>query len=215
MKEKPTYEALLGRVKQLETYEKVYRSMVDNSPDLLYRTDLEGRIVFISRSVTELSGYSYEEAIGMHMAEEIYLIPEERQAFLALLRKNGRVVNFEARLRRKDGSIWWASTNAHFYRDEEDKIAGVEGITRDISELKRAEQDRERLIAELQEAIGKVRTLSGMLPICSSCKKIRDDKGYWNQIENYISAHSKAEFSHSICPECVQALYPDFAKFKD
>jgi hypothetical protein len=63
---------------------------------------------------------------------------------------------------------------------------------------------------ELKEAISKVRTLSGMLPICSSCKKIRDDRGYWSQIETYISQHSEAEFSHSICPDCARRLYPDF-----
>ncbi len=62
--------------------------------------------------------------------------------------------------------------------------------------------------AELQEALAKIKTLSGLLPICASCKKIRDDKGYWNRIETYISDHSEAEFSHSICPECTKKLYP-------
>jgi PleD family two-component response regulator len=64
--------------------------------------------------------------------------------------------------------------------------------------------------AELQEALAKIKTLSGLLPICASCKKIRDDKGYWNQIESYIGKHSEAEFSHSICPECTKKLYPQF-----
>ena len=63
---------------------------------------------------------------------------------------------------------------------------------------------------ELQAALAKIKTLSGFLPICASCKKIRDDKGYWNQIEAYISDHSEAEFSHSVCPECAKKLYPDF-----
>jgi len=75
--------------------------------------------------------------------------------------------------------------------------------------LKRAEEEREKLIHELQEALAKVRTLSGMLPICASCKKIRDDKGYWNQMEAYIRDHSEAEFSHSICPDCKKKLYGD------
>ncbi len=69
--------------------------------------------------------------------------------------------------------------------------------------------ERGRLIAELQDALGKVRTLSGLLPICACCKKIRDDKGYWNQIESYIQKHSDAEFSHGICPDCFKALYPE------
>ena len=63
---------------------------------------------------------------------------------------------------------------------------------------------------ELHEALSKVMTLSGMLPICASCKKIRDDQGYWKQLEEYISTHSEATFSHGICPDCTQKLYPDY-----
>ena len=73
-----------------------------------------------------------------------------------------------------------------------------------------AEREREKLVSELKYALAKIKTLSGLLPICASCKKIRDDKGYWNQIEGYISEHSKAEFSHSICPDCAKTLYPEF-----
>ena len=70
------------------------------------------------------------------------------------------------------------------------------------------ERLRERA-AKLEKALIEIKQLSGLLPICASCKKIRDDKGYWNQIEAYISQHSEAQFSHSVCPECFQKLYPD------
>jgi PAS domain S-box-containing protein len=139
MTQKPTYEELLEKVKDLQRSNETYRVLVGNTQDLLYRTDLEGRISYVSPSVYRLSGYSVEEAIGMHMAEEIYLYPEERMAFLAKLKENGQVTNFEAQLKRKDGSIWWASTNAHFYKDHSGNILGVEGTARDISELKSAE----------------------------------------------------------------------------
>jgi DNA-binding response OmpR family regulator len=69
--------------------------------------------------------------------------------------------------------------------------------------------ERKKLILELHEALANVRKLSGMLPICASCKKIRDDKGYWTQVETYIRAHSEAEFTHGICPECTEKLYPE------
>ena len=72
----------------------------------------------------------------------------------------------------------------------------------------------EELRLELKEAMSKIKTLSGLLPICYSCKKIRDDKGYWNQLEAYISSHSEAAFSHSICPECAKKLYPEIYKNK-
>ena len=70
-------------------------------------------------------------------------------------------------------------------------------------------QAKERLIFELQEAFSKVKTLSGLLPICANCKKIRDDSGYWNRIEAYIAEHADVQFTHGICPECVSKLYPD------
>jgi len=72
------------------------------------------------------------------------------------------------------------------------------------------EEERKILILKLQEALKEVKQLSGFLPICSHCKQIRDDKGYWNQIESYISAHSEALFSHGICPDCAKKLYPEF-----
>jgi hypothetical protein len=87
----------------------------------------------------------------------------------------------------------------------EDEIVLVQEIT----SRRRAEKERERLIEELQVALANVRTLSGFLPICASCKKIRDDQGYWNQLEAYISSHSDALFSHGICPDCIKKLYPD------
>lgn len=79
-------------------------------------------------------------------------------------------------------------------------------------ERKVQEQNKEKdmLISKLQEALDNIKKLSGLLPICSSCKKIRDDKGYWNQIEKFIADHSEAEFSHGICPDCVKKLYPQY-----
>jgi YesN/AraC family two-component response regulator len=80
------------------------------------------------------------------------------------------------------------------------------------TEASRHHEERERLLRELQEALSRVKLLSGMLPICSSCKKIRDDQGYWEQIEVYIKEHSEAEFTHGICPDCVRKLYPEYAQ---
>jgi DNA-binding response OmpR family regulator len=94
--------------------------------------------------------------------------------------------------------------------DPEELLAKIQILLR----LKTALDERDRFIYKLQEALSKVKTLSGLLPICSSCKKIRDDKGYWNQIEDYIREHSPADFSHSVCPVCAKRLYPGFYKGK-
>ena len=85
-----------------------------------------------------------------------------------------------------------------------------EQLRRQIVERERAEKELAKLVIELQEALSQVKTLSGLLPICASCKKIRDDQGYWTQVEVYVREHSEADFTHSICPDCAAKLYPGF-----
>ncbi|MGB9593571.1 MAG: hypothetical protein ACPL7R_05490, partial [Anaerolineae bacterium] len=93
--------------------------------------------------------------------------------------------------------------------DRRGRGQGRLAILRDITEAKQAEQERERLIQSLQDALGQVKTLRGLLPICANCKKIRDDSGYWRQVEDYVHEHSEADFSHGLCPDCMRQLYPD------
>jgi hypothetical protein len=88
-------------------------------------------------------------------------------------------------------------------------------LTIEMEERRKAQEEKDNLIVELRKALGEVKTLSGMLPICSSCKKIRDDKGYWNKIESYIRSHSEVQFSHGICPDCAKKLYPDIVAEKE
>jgi hypothetical protein len=88
----------------------------------------------------------------------------------------------------------------------------TDSLEKEISVRTKAEEEKEKTIGELRAAMLEIKTLTGMLPICSNCKKIRDDKGYWNQIEAYIGEHSGAQFSHGICPECAKKLYPEFYK---
>lgn len=83
-------------------------------------------------------------------------------------------------------------------------------ISADITNQKNAENDRTKLITDLQRALDEVETLRGLLPICASCKKIRDDGGYWNHIEVYISQHAHVDFTHTLCPECIRHFYPEY-----
>ncbi len=101
--------------------------------------------------------------------------------------------------------------------DHEKLFSGLEKCMATINsekEKQRHQQERDNLIAKLQEALATIKTLHGILPICSSCKKIRDDKGFWTRIEAYISEHTDAEFSHGICSECAEKLYPDYFRRK-
>jgi len=81
-------------------------------------------------------------------------------------------------------------------------------LAKEIEERKRTEAEREVVIAELRDALSNVKHLRGLLPICASCKRIRDDQGYWNDVEEYIRKHTEADFTHGICPDCMNKLYP-------
>jgi hypothetical protein len=134
------------------------------------------------------------------------------------------VINREEFVTNEQGQIRWLDTSKLPLRDEKGQTIGLVGVGRDITERKKAEVERikaeserrkaeverERLISELQEALADVKLLSGLVPICANCKKIRDDQGYWTQIESYIQDRSDAKFSHSICPDCAVKLYPNY-----
>ncbi len=89
-------------------------------------------------------------------------------------------------------------------------FAGIYFISPIFESIRKEEKEREIMVRDLEEALANVKTLKGLLPICASCKKIRDDKGYWNKLETYIGLRTDAEFSHSICPECQEKFYPGF-----
>jgi len=89
------------------------------------------------------------------------------------------------------------------------RVSGWVVVLRDVTEWRRTEQERDALIAELQQALSSVRTLSGLIPICAACKKVRDDQGYWQQVEEFVRDNSDADFTHALCPECIKKLYPD------
>jgi PAS domain S-box-containing protein len=104
------------------------------------------------------------------------------------------------------------SDEGPFQKEERSLINAIVERLGKLIERKRAEVALKQERDKLQDALTKVKTLSGLLPICAHCKKIRDDKGYWNQIESYIRDHSEVDFSHSICPECAKNFYPEFYK---
>ncbi len=118
------------------------------------------------------------------------------------------VLDLEESYHNSDGSEGTVLTSKVPLKDQKHNTYGILGICTDITERKKIELENHSLIKELQEAISEVKTLEGLLPICSNCKRIRDDQGYWNQIESFIMEHSDAEFNHGICQGCAQKLYP-------
>jgi PAS domain S-box-containing protein len=222
MNEKPTYEELEQRIKDitegkqtegnLREIEEKYRTILESIAEAYFEVDIQGTFTFFNDSLSVILGYSKEELREMNnrdfmppeTAKEMYNIFNEIYRTGKPIRKYGYEVI------RKDGTQGFHELFASLMRDGNGKPIGFRGIAHDITARKLAENEREKLINELQEALAEVKRLSGLLPICSHCKKIRDDKGYWNRIESYLRDHSNAEFSHGICPECAKKYYPDF-----
>ncbi len=191
----------------LRRSEEKYRAIFESIQDIYYRTDMEGRITSVSPSVFPTLGYRPEELEG-HPVKDLYKDPAAHDIFLKKLGESGSLSDYEIELVHKQGTTISASVSSHLVYGDGSRPAAVDGTVRDITRRKNAERERERLFKELQEALSKVKTLSGLLPICARCKKIRDDQGYWHQVEKYIHEHSEADFTHSICPECAEILYP-------
>lgn len=117
----------------------------------------------------------------------------------------------EFRIIRPDGTIRHIQTGMGAITNDNNRVTRIVGINIDITERKQNEEEREKLILKLQEALAKVKQLTGLLPICCHCKKIKNDKGAWTQLEAYIHEHSEARFSHGLCEECLHIFYPDFS----
>ena len=202
--------------KALRESENRLRATLDATPFPVAITDLQDdKIFYWSRSAIDLFGHTAPTASEWYQIA--YPDPNYRRevierwkSFLEIACESGSPVNTgEYRVTCKDGSVRICELYATFL--PESLIVTLS----DITERKSSEEERDRLISNLQQALSEVKTLRGFLPICSHCKKIRDDKGYWNQIESYIHKHSDAEFSHGICPECAKKYYPDIDLFSD
>jgi len=109
------------------------------------------------------------------------------------------------RHRKKDGTLIDVEVIAHDIAFGE--WNALLALLTDVTERRRAAEERDRMINELKEALANVKTLRSLIPICASCKKIRDDKGYWSQVEVYVRDRSEAEFTHGICPDCMKNVY--------
>ena len=186
-----------------------FRQMVENSHDILTIRDADCRVRYTSPSMLHVMGYKQEEMIGSTGFELIH--PEDRSnvenALNEFWKKPGARDSIEYRAKHANGT--WVSLEVMAYNLlDHPAIQGVVINGRDISKRKQAEAGKDQLIAELQQTLTNVKTLTGVLPICAACKKIQEGDE-WRQIEVYIRDRSQVEFSHTICPECTTLWYPD------
>jgi PAS domain S-box-containing protein len=201
----------------LESEER-YRSFVQNFHGIAFR----GRMadftpIFFHGAVEAITGYTEDELTAGRPRWDQIIHPEDLSLFASKEEKKlHAIVNYkyerEYRIIRKDGQIRWVHEIIQSVCCNSIAPNVVQGTIYDITESKQIKKEREHLISELQEALATIRTLQGIIPICSSCKKIRNEKGNWEQLEAYIRENSNAEFSHSLCPDCARSLYPGYFK---
>lgn len=198
--------------------ERRFKTMAEASPLAIYMSSgIEQRAKYLNPAFERLFGYTIDEIPSISEwwplaypdgAYRGQIVEEWQKRVEHAIRTNSESEPLEAIVTCKDGTkktISWGFISS----GRENWAFGL-----DLTKRKEAEEEREKLIVELKEALSRVRTLSGLLPICASCKKIRNDKGYWEQMEKYIRDRSEVEFSHGICPECAQKLYPGLQQKK-
>jgi len=200
------------RTRELRESERKYRMLADYTYDWEFWIGVDGGILYMSPSCERVTGHAVADFVAEPSLLRRLVHPDDLAAYDAHRHdaRGGRVCEMEFRIVLPNGAVRWISHTCQPVKDEEGRHLGTRGSNRDVTRRKEAEAERERLVLELREALAKVKLLSGFIPICASCKKIRNDQGYWQQLESYIRDHSEAEFSHGICPECAEKFYGEF-----
>jgi PAS domain S-box-containing protein len=197
--------------KALQESENKFRDLSEKSIVGIYLIQ-DNAFAYVNPTFARIFGYSVDELIGKKRPENLVSLEDWPivQATLAeRLHGEAPFVHYEYRGTTKNGGT--VALDAYDTRTMFQGRPAVIGSVLDVTERKRAEEERERLIVD---HLDKIKTLRGLLPICSYCKKIRDKTGRWNQIEEYISANSEAAFTHGICPECAARAFPELDRFK-
>jgi len=181
-----------------------YERIVEQAPIMIWRAATNAECDYFNERWLDFTGRPIQKEIGNGWTEGVH--PDDFQRCLSTYLtafKNREIFEMEYRLRRHDGAYRWVFDRGVPFNDSHGRFAGYIGSAIDVTE-KIAAQEALRKAEEAE-----LNQLRGLLPICSSCKAIRDDRGYWNQLEHYISEHSAAMFTHGLCPPCAEKLYPD------
>ncbi len=184
------------------TFEE-YRQLVEQSPILIWRANLTMGCDYFNDRWLSFTGRTMEQELGAGWAEGVH--PEDFGRCLNIYQTSftqRQIFEMEYRLRRQDGAYRWIFDRGVPFQDGKGNFAGYIGSCIDITERVEAQA----ALKQAQDA--EVARLRQLLPICSSCHKVRDDKGYWSLIENYLHEHQHVKFTHGLCPDCIVKYFP-------
>lgn len=220
LKESQSSGSRIINSEQINEHIRKLHRVVEQNPAIVLITDKEGAIEYTNPAFTKVTGYAFEEVVGKNprmfksgrQSEDVY-----KKMWTTIL--SGREWSGEFCNKKKNGEEFWEILYVSPLKNPEGVVTNYVKTAEDITtrkiiedELKQSHNELEervrRRTKELEKALEGTKTLQGLIPICASCKKIRDDKGYWNHVEQYICEHSAAEFTHGICPDCKKRLYP-------
>ncbi|MBN2324270.1 MAG: PAS domain-containing protein [Spirochaetes bacterium] len=185
-----------------------FQRLLDLLPCVVFEIDTEGRLLYLNRKGIERFGYGTKayrgSSIYPHIGGESKILRNGMEQ--ALLQKETVCLPLETAGPENGRVIALITLTAAGTSEDAGRI---QGLVQEAKPLDAAMKKRERIFSRLQATADSVETLKGLLPICAHCKRIRDEGGKWHLLEDYLHAHTKAEFSHGLCPECLQTLYPD------
>jgi PAS domain S-box-containing protein len=208
-------EGVASRHRQLEealqASEKRYRALIEHSADAVALLDTRATVLYASPSTERVLGYTAEEFAGRNVFE--WMHPDDtgriQALFRELLSRPGATARDCFRYRAKSGAWVWVEGSGTNLLNEP-AVGAVVANYRDVTERREAEEKCRRLnrelearVAELRQALARVKQLEGLLPICGWCKRVRVDGDYWQQVEDYLAAHTDLRFTHGICPDCM------------
>ncbi len=207
---------------KIEELEGKYRVLADNLLDAIWVLDATTlKYEYMTPSIERISGYTVEEILGFTIKDR--LTPESFARVRAVLEEEKKKFDQGARTSRvlevesinKDGQRCWLEIKARFVKEAGSSLKIV-GVTRQINDRKIAEKKQEELIRQLSDALSEkdklireLKILRSLLPICSGCKRIRDENGKWWPVDLYVERQTQSRITHTICPDCRDVLYPE------
>ena len=217
----PQVEALIEERKESGGRSRV---LWDNFPIAIVEHSADTSILFCNRQALRLLGLEKDEATGRIASDPRWIfhredgtdMPLEEFPVVRVLNTLEPLQDYVVGVEQPDSQeMRWVLAYAYPQFDGEKALETILVTFLDITKRKQAEQEREKALKRLQQALHEIKTLKGIIPICSYCKKIRDEEGAWEQLESYVTQHSAAQFSHGICPECLPVAMKEFTVDKD